>query len=121
MATSPWSSPSSLSKEQRLALEQEAGELNKRMVLLYSEGKMTEALSLASKALEIRERLYPAKDYPDGHADLAVSLNNLGFVLEAMGEPARALPHHEKALAMRQRLYPESRYKDGHPDLAVSL
>jgi CHAT domain-containing protein/tetratricopeptide (TPR) repeat protein len=82
---------------------------------------MVEALSLARKRLTICERLYPAKDYPDGHADLASSLHNVGFVLKSLGEAAKALPYYEKALAMYQKLYPASRFKDGHADLAITL
>jgi CHAT domain-containing protein len=69
----------------------------------------------------MRRRLYPADTYPDGHPDLAGSLNNLGYVLEAQGRPAAAEPLFREALAMRRRLYPADTYPDGHPDLAGSL
>jgi CHAT domain-containing protein len=67
------------------------------------------------------KKLYPAERFPNGHPDLATSLNGMGFVLQALGEPAKALPYHEQALAMRQKLYPAKIFPDGHPDLATSL
>jgi CHAT domain-containing protein len=69
----------------------------------------------------MRQRLYPQAKYPDGHVDLASSLNNLGVLLDVRGEYARAQPYYEQALAMNQRLYPEAKYPDGHPHLAGSL
>src|SRR5262249_37080702 len=110
-----------LNKKEREALKRQAHELNQRMLQLHGQGQAAEAVSVGRKALAIRERLYPAKDYPDGHPGLAQSLNNLGLVLQGLGEPARALPYYQKALAMTQRLYPQAKYKDGHPDLAASL
>jgi CHAT domain-containing protein len=69
----------------------------------------------------MRERLYPEKEFPRGHPDLAQSLNNLGILLEGMGEQRKALPYYERALAMRERLYPEKEFPRGHPDLAATL
>ena len=67
------------------------------------------------------KRLYPADKYPDGHPDLATSLNNLGFLLQARGEYGKAEPFYRDALDMYKRLYPADKYPDGHPDLARSL
>jgi CHAT domain-containing protein len=69
----------------------------------------------------MRQALYPKERYPQGHPDLAQSLNNLGYLHLAQGDYAKALPLFERALAMRERLYPEARYPQGHPDLALSL
>ena len=59
------------------------------------------------------ERLYPKQDHPE----LAISLKNMGHVLDSLGEPGKALPYFERALAMNERLYP----KQDHPALARSL
>jgi tetratricopeptide (TPR) repeat protein len=67
------------------------------------------------------QRLYPEKDFPRGHPDLASSLDNLGSLLQDQGEYGKALPYQEQALAMYQRLYPEKDFPRGHPDLAISL
>jgi tetratricopeptide (TPR) repeat protein len=69
----------------------------------------------------MRHTLYPPGKYPDGHPELATSLNNVGFVLRARGEYGLAEPFFSDALAMRQQLYPKEKYPDGHPDLAQSL
>ncbi len=106
---------------EELKLTREALELNAKADKLYQEGKGPEAVPLMEKALGVYQRLYPEDRYPQGHPDLAVSLNNLGMLLQNLGEYARALPYLEKALAMNQRLYPEVRFPSGHPDLANSL
>jgi hypothetical protein len=77
-------------KERHERLEAQAKELNARLMRLYGEGKLVEALDLARKALAIREILYPAKEYPDGHPELARSLHNLGVVLRALGASGKA-------------------------------
>ena len=69
----------------------------------------------------MRRRLYPEAQYPQGHRDLALSLNNLGELLQDQGEYAGARDYYEQALAMRRRLYPEAQYPQGHRDLAQSL
>jgi CHAT domain-containing protein len=84
-------------------------------------GQAAKALPYFEQAVAMRQKLYPAARYPDGHPDLAQSLNNLGFGLQAMGLAAKALPYYEQSLAMRQDLYPAARYPVGHPDLATSL
>ena len=35
------------------------------------------------------KKLYPPEKYPDGHPDLATSLNNLGALLDARASTAR--------------------------------
>src|SRR6202035_1578484 len=62
---------------------------------------------------EIRRKLYPSSKYPDGHADLAQSLNNLGFVLKAIGQADKALTFYQQGLDMTRQLYPASKYPDG--------
>ena len=68
----------------------------------------------------MRQALYPKERYPQGHPDLADSLNNLGSLLRPRGPTARR-GATERALAMSQALYPKERYPQGHPDLATSL
>src|SRR5262249_17732597 len=66
-------------------------------------------------------KLYPREKYPDGHPELARSLNHMGHVPHVLGEYRRALGYYEQALAMQQKLYPRAKYPDGHPDLKGSL
>jgi CHAT domain-containing protein len=82
---------------------------------------LARAESLYRDALAMQRKLYPEDRFPDGHPDLAASLNNLGVLLQARGELARAEPLLRDAVAMRQKLYPSARFPDGHADLAVSL
>ena len=101
-------------EEQKLAAEAE--KLDRELVQLYQRGQAARAIVKAREALEIRRKLYP-----DGHPDLAFSLNDLGTVLQAMGSYENAVPLFEQALAMRHKLYPASNYPDGHPELASSI
>src|SRR5262249_33968960 len=110
-----------LSRSERTKLQQQAKEKSEQIAQQYNSGNLPQAVQLARETLEIWERLYPAKDYPDGHLDLARSLNNVGGFLQALGEPAKALPYHEKALAMCERLYPPDNFKDDHGERARSL
>src|SRR5262249_25782173 len=110
-----------LTPEERQKLVAQARECDARSSKFYREGRLADAREETQQLLAIAKRLYPPARYPEGHPELARSLNNLGAVLRAMGrlEPARDC--HQPALAMRQRLYPESKYPDGHPGLATSL
>jgi tetratricopeptide (TPR) repeat protein/CHAT domain-containing protein len=102
-------------------LKQKARQLSERAVDLFQSGKTQEALHLFEEALACHRKLYPEKQFPDGHHDLAENLNNLGFVLRVLGQEQQALAPFEQALQMRQRLYPKDKFPDGHPELAESL
>jgi CHAT domain-containing protein/tetratricopeptide (TPR) repeat protein len=106
-------------EEQRLA--RQAKELNAEGERLYGEGRYVEATERLQGALDIRRRLYPKKRYPQGHPDLATSINNLAFLYQSAGEYGRAEPLYQEALAMRRVLFPKERYPNGHPDLALSI
>jgi CHAT domain-containing protein len=95
--------------------------LNRDAAARYAQGRYDEALRLQEQALTLCRRLYPKAQYPDGHPDLALSLNNLGGLLDARGEYAGAEPFYRDALAMNRTLYPRAQYPAGHPDLALSL
>jgi CHAT domain-containing protein/Tfp pilus assembly protein PilF len=111
--------PALSAEEQRLA--QQAAELNAEGGRLYGEGKYAEAAEAFRRALEYVRRLCPKDRHPDGHPDLATSINNLAVLYESMGEYAKAEPLFQEALAMRRALFPKDRFPDGHPDLAISL
>jgi CHAT domain-containing protein/Tfp pilus assembly protein PilF len=107
--------------EQKEMLERKAAELSNQAFRFYQSGNYSEARKLLEEVLAIRQQLYSKEEFPNGHPDLAQSLNNLGGLLRVQGEYAKALPHLEKALAMCERLYPKDEYPQGHPDLARSL
>src|SRR5438105_2387952 len=67
-------------------------------------GSSAKALPYFEQALGMKQQLYPALKYPDGHVKLTRSHNNLGFLLLAMGSYAKALPYFEQAMVMRQKL-----------------
>ena len=69
----------------------------------------------------MRQHLYPASFYPQGHPNLAESLNNLGFIQNALGAYAQAETHSRASLRMRRNLYPKDQYPDGHRDLALGF
>jgi CHAT domain-containing protein/Tfp pilus assembly protein PilF len=108
-------------KESHKELIARAIKLHQQAVEFYQKGQFVEATRLGKQLLEVCQALYPKGEYPRGHSNLAVSLNNLGESLRAQGEYAKALPYHQQALAMRQALYPKDKFPNGHSDLAVSL
>lgn len=112
--------PPQLTPDER-KLEAEAKQINDEAVQLYQRGRATEAVVKLQQSLEIRQKLYPETKYPDGHTELATSLNNLGVVLQAMGQAEQALRYFQPGLLMTQRLFPDSKYPEGHADLATSL
>ena len=84
-------------------------------------GNYGEARGYLQRALAMYQALYPKERYPQGHPDLARSLNNLGVLLRAQGDYGEAQGYLQRALEMSQTLYPKERYPQGHPDLATSL
>jgi len=85
------------------------------------QGDLVKAVAKTRESLNILEKLYPKDRYPQGHPELANSLNNMGFLLEGQGSYGEARVYYERALAMYQSLYPKDRYPQGHPDLAGGL
>ena len=94
-----------------IAQQNEATALNERVVELTRAGKFPEAIALARRALEIREKALP----PD-HPDVATSLDNLAALYKIQGRYKDAEPLHRRALAIYEKsLGPE------HPDVAITL
>jgi tetratricopeptide (TPR) repeat protein len=58
-------------------------------------GELSQAKPYFERALAINEEVLGAK-----HPDTALSLNNLGGLLQAMGELSQAKPYYERALAI---------------------
>jgi CHAT domain-containing protein/tetratricopeptide (TPR) repeat protein len=110
-----------LTPEQRAELEEKADDLADQAIQFYRQARYKEASQLAERVLELRRALYPKSDFPRGHQDLALSLNNLGYLLRAQGEYERALPYLQQALAMYQALYPKSRHPGGNSDFVHCL
>src|SRR5262249_3493053 len=102
-------------------VETRATALNAAGMAHYQRAQQGQAEQAWRQALALRQQLYPPKDYPEGHPDLATSLSNLGALLMARGEYVPAEKYYREALAMYQRLYPQERFPQGHPDLAQSL
>jgi CHAT domain-containing protein len=69
----------------------------------------------------MHRRLFPDKDYPNGHADVATDLNNMGVLLGRLDRTEEARARLHEALEMRRKLYPKAKFPSGHPGLANSL
>ncbi|HTN85194.1 MAG TPA: CHAT domain-containing tetratricopeptide repeat protein [Sorangium sp.] len=90
---------------------EEAEQLNGRAVELEQAGRYDEAIPLARRALELRERALGSE-----HPHVAISLNNLAWLLQTKGDYAAAEPLFRRALAISERaLGPE------HPSVAIAL
>jgi CHAT domain-containing protein/Tfp pilus assembly protein PilF len=96
--------------EQDRAL-QEARNLDFEYDKQFRAGKYDEALALAERVREIRERILGAD-----HLDVAQSLNGLALIYEMRSEYAKAEQLYERSLAIREKAQgPE------HPDFAIVL
>jgi CHAT domain-containing protein len=110
-----------LTPQRRQELEKKADDRNEEAARQYQLGNFVKARQACREVLEIHRRLYPKEKYPQGHPDLANSLNNLAFVYQAAGEDGQAEPLYQEALTMTRALYPKDKYPHGHSDLARSL
>ena len=72
-----------LTAGQRQELERQARELQQSGLMLNLRGEIAPAMEKMKQALQVRDRLYPKSEYPDGHPDLAASLSGMGVVLKA--------------------------------------
>jgi tetratricopeptide (TPR) repeat protein len=91
-------------KEAARLCNQVAYYLNERGLYAEAEPLYREALAILRKAL------------PEGHPDIATSLNNLAGLYRDQGRTTEAEPLYREALAILRKALPE-----GHPDIALSL
>ncbi|GAX40755.1 peptidase-like protein [Tolypothrix sp. NIES-4075] len=98
------------SAQQSAELE-EAKRLNEQVFQLYKEGKYSQAIPIAERALEIREKVL-GKEHPS----VATSLNNLAELYREQGSYEKAEPLYVRSLAISEKV-------DGkeHPSVATSL
>ncbi len=89
----------------------EAKRLNQQVVQLYQQGKYSEAIPLAEKALAIVEKVLGQE-----HALVAISLNNLAELYRVQGNYAKAEPLFLRSLAILEKVLGQK-----HPDVATSL
>ncbi|WP_293044606.1 CHAT domain-containing protein [Moorena sp. SIO1F2] len=94
--------------ERKLA---EASRLTQQGWELYQQGKYSEAIPLAERALGIRQQVLGEE-----HPDVATSLNNLAQLYSRQGRYQEAEPLYQQSLDLRKRLLGEE-----HPDVATSL
>ena len=73
-------------------------------------------MKACDEALRIARQLYPKAEFPDGHTDLAASLNNLGRLYQSQRKYADAEPLLKGALDMNKRLF-----AGDHRSVAASL
>lgn len=89
----------------------EARALNREVLRLNGQGKWSQSLPLAVRALETRERILGPRDY-----DCAVSLANLAGIYDELADYARALPRSRRALEIERTVLGES-----HPEYARAM
>ena len=78
----------------------EASDLSVSVVKLFKEGKVDEAIPLAKRALEIRERLLPPND-----PLVLTALGNLGDLYNAKGDYNGAKKSFERLLPMQEQQF----------------
>ena len=89
----------------------EATALDQQVIQHYHQGRYSEAIPLAQRALTFRETALG----PD-HPDVALSLNNLAELYRVQGRYADAEPLFKRSLAIREKAFGPD-----HPDVALSL
>jgi tetratricopeptide (TPR) repeat protein len=89
----------------------EASALNQKVIQLYNQGRFSEALPPAQRALGMREKALG----PD-HREVAVSLNSLAELYRAQGRYADAEPLYKRALAIWEKAHGPD-----HPEVATGL
>ncbi|BAY28681.1 peptidase-like protein [Nostoc carneum NIES-2107] len=89
----------------------EAKQLNQQVEQLYQQGKYSEAIPIAERALAIREKILGQE-----HPDVAESLNNLALLYSSQGNYAKAEPLYHRSLAIWEKVLGKE-----HPDVANSL
>jgi tetratricopeptide (TPR) repeat protein len=99
------------SRDATIDLLPQARLVDQTAVFLDDNARYGEAEPLYRRALSIRE-----SSLPEGHPDIAGSLNNLAGLLRATGRYGEAEPLYRRALSIRESSLPE-----GHPDIAGSL
>jgi tetratricopeptide (TPR) repeat protein len=89
----------------------ESAALTQQVIQLYAQGRYSEAMPLAQRALAIREKALGPND-----PDVGVLLENLAMLYRAQGRYADAEPMFKRSLAILEKaLGPD------HPELANSL
>jgi CHAT domain-containing protein/Tfp pilus assembly protein PilF len=109
------------SVQQTQLLKKKANRLVLKAYDHYQKVQYTEAIKLLNQALTILETLYPNNQFPDGHPDIVLTLNNLAAIYKEIGKLGEAYAIFEKVLAMDRKLYPRATYPKGHEEIAISL
>jgi tetratricopeptide (TPR) repeat protein len=105
------SPPAALGQSSSIWDTVDAAALNQQVTQLYNQGRYSEAIPLAQRALAILEKARG----PD-HPDVALSLNNLASLYVAQGRYADAEPLYKRSLAVKEKVFGPD-----HPDVATVL
>jgi CHAT domain-containing protein len=113
--------PDDLTPERRQELQRKARDLIAEGTRQYDARNHVKARDAFRELVEVCRTLYPKKDFPQGHVDLAESINRLGFIYWAAEEYDQAEPLFREGLDMRRALFAKEKYPRGHSDLATSI
>jgi CHAT domain-containing protein len=113
--------PGDPTPDERKEREKKVATWNREGSRLYAAHDFARARELFSQALEMGRSLYPKSDFPNGHPELAASMQNLAVMRLVMGEYAEAEQLLREALRMNRALYSKTKYPRGHPFLAANV
>jgi tetratricopeptide (TPR) repeat protein len=85
--------------------------LNQQITQLYQQGKYSEAVPLAERALAIRQA-----SLGSDHVEVAQSLTNLGMLYATLGRSGDAEPLFKRSLAIYEKAFGPN-----HPDVSAAL
>jgi CHAT domain-containing protein/Flp pilus assembly protein TadD len=100
-----------VTETEKQRLTNEAEQLSQQVIQLFNQGRFSEAIPLAQRALGIREKALGSE-----HPDVAFSLNNLASLYRAQGLYPKAEPLYQRALSISEKALGAE-----HPDVAFSL
>jgi CHAT domain-containing protein/Tfp pilus assembly protein PilF len=89
----------------------EVAAINKEIAQLYEQGKFSEAVPMAQRALAIRQA-----SLGSNHVDVAQSLTNLGILYAILGRNSDAEPLFKRSLDIYEKTYGPN-----HPDVSAAL
>ncbi len=107
--------------EGRKEREKKVEELNREGSQKIEGHDFAGARELFEQALEIGRALYPRSEFPNGHPELAASIQNVGLMHLLAEEFADAEPLLWEALRMNRALFPREKYPQGHLHLAANV
>ncbi len=108
-------------RDEQLKPLKQVAELVERYVVEYQAGRLRAANDTLDQVLKIQQRLYPASKHPDGHLEIAETLEELGQVQFELDEFAKAREWLDRSRSMVRALDPDGKDRRAQAQLSSVL